>query len=106
MGGGSKVVDVFDTESQTWSELEELPAIRSFCNVEFDGNQVLVFGGNDNDGRVLNSILTLNVGDLVAVVPVYRISPMCWNWERKHWKSGWNERQGRKRTFFPRSNRR
>jgi len=61
----SDVVMVFDTESQTWSDLQRLPTLRARCAVGFVGDQVFVFGGTKQYGDLLNTAVSLNVRDLM-----------------------------------------
>mmetsp|Transcript_27122 Transcript_27122/g.63028 ORF Transcript_27122/g.63028 Transcript_27122/m.63028 type:complete len:308 (+) Transcript_27122:3-926(+) len=65
-GGNSDVVEVFDTESQTWSSLQNLPSKRRHCAAGLVGDRVLVAGGY-GDGEYLDSVVSLQVGDVVSI---------------------------------------
>mmetsp|Transcript_27120 Transcript_27120/g.63022 ORF Transcript_27120/g.63022 Transcript_27120/m.63022 type:complete len:307 (+) Transcript_27120:3-923(+) len=64
-GGNSDVVEVFDTESQTWSFLQKLPSKRQYCAAGLVGDRILVAGGRD--GKDLNSVVSLQVNNLASV---------------------------------------
>eukprot|EP00540_Astrosyne_radiata_P003728 CAMPEP_0116859106 /NCGR_PEP_ID=MMETSP0418-20121206/21591_1 /TAXON_ID=1158023 /ORGANISM="Astrosyne radiata, Strain 13vi08-1A" /LENGTH=491 /DNA_ID=CAMNT_0004493197 /DNA_START=460 /DNA_END=1936 /DNA_ORIENTATION=+ len=89
IGGGTDVVEVFDVVSQSWSEIQKLPEARQFCAAGFVGNQVLVVGGKDLNNFCLESVVSLNVGDLM--VPCLPKIPNVLEMEHEEGKTALNK---------------